>query len=74
MSGRHRWTVGIASHDNGSTIRKKIAKVAVGKSIGEDYGSAANGFAGSSSLAARCVRARANAPRRRRAPEAAAAL
>jgi len=34
MNGRQRCTFGIASHESGSTIRKKIANVAVGKSIG----------------------------------------
>ena len=37
MNGRQRWTFGISSHDSGRTIRKKIANVAVGKSIGRAY-------------------------------------
>src|SRR5574338_274676 len=32
MNGRHRWGHGIVSHESGRTIRKKIAKVAVGNS------------------------------------------
>ena len=34
MNGRQRCTFGIVSHESGSTMRKKMAKVAVGKSIG----------------------------------------
>jgi len=33
MKGRQRCTFGIASHESGRTIRKKIANVAVGNSI-----------------------------------------
>ena len=32
MNGRQRWMCGIVSHESGRTSRKKIAKVAVGKS------------------------------------------
>jgi hypothetical protein len=32
MNGRQRSPRGMRSHESGSTIRKKIAKVAVGKS------------------------------------------
>ena len=34
MNGRQRCTFGISSHESGSTMRKKIANVEVGKSIG----------------------------------------
>jgi hypothetical protein len=34
MNGRQRSPRGWSSHESGSTIRKKIAKVAVGKSTG----------------------------------------
>src|SRR5580765_1887445 len=33
MNGRQRCTFGISSHESGSTMRKKIANVEVGKSI-----------------------------------------
>ena len=38
MKLRQRRTRGIASHDNGMTIRKKIVKVAVGKIISRKGG------------------------------------
>jgi hypothetical protein len=38
MNGRQRCGQGIVSHESGRTIRKKIAKVAVGKSkLAEGY-------------------------------------
>ena len=43
MNGRQRSPRGMSSHESGSTIRKKIAKVAVGKSTGGPVGQSSLG-------------------------------